>query len=57
MKCFVDVMYELERNMLLLGYRDYEKACNVIFEEFDRLLSDPPHELCRMKQSTALLSK
>ena len=39
---FVDAMYELERNMLLLGYRDYQDACAAIFEECGaEILPDP----------------
>lgn len=29
---FINAMYELQRNMLLLGYRDYPEACAAIFE-------------------------
>ncbi len=28
---FVDVMYDLEKRMLILGYRDYEDACTELF--------------------------
>ncbi len=31
-KEFVDVMYDLENRMLILGYRDYEEACTAIFQ-------------------------
>lgn len=41
-KQFIDAMYELERNMLLLGYQDYEEACAAIFEEAgSETLPDP----------------
>ena len=31
---FVDVMYDLEKRMLILGYRDYEEACTELFHLF-----------------------
>lgn len=34
---FVDVMYDLEKRMLILGYRDYEEACTELF----RLVIEP----------------
>lgn len=38
---FVDVMHDVERNMLIRGYRDYEEACTAIFHE---LKVDPSTE-------------